>query len=500
MRPILANRLFVPEANVDSSMMAKFRHHWTKITHEERVGDDGLVEVDANGKAIVDKKKEPIVIDGNRHILTGLGTDYIGLPRGSLKEIKQYLPNAIDIRSRAKLPFDLQVAEHVHEDGRWPDQERCVDSFCKKGSGIVLGQTGAGKTVVGLGIVAQLNMQTLIMTTMKAGYKHWENDFREHSNINEVEKKLGRRLIGPYQHKESYPIAISTAQTFLHKNSYLRAIKEQNRFGLVIADEVHELVTPEHVRVLTMWAPKHWLGLTATIDRSDHKEVLAYWHLGPVVAELKADQMRPTVRFIETNFSVPSWMEGRTRYSRFGKWRKLLDMITVDEDRNDIITHNVMEDIDSGRFVAVIGERTAHFREIYRQLKQNGYDVAYIDGKVRGPSREKYFEAMRKKKLKCICAGKVLRALVNIKTLDCMHVISPMSGEGRIRQLFGRTRRPDDSKPTPLIRYYVDSGGQLDGSYKKVRKVCQDEGWNIKYTNVAQSKIIPMTKWGKGNK
>jgi len=353
-------------------------------------------------------------------------------------------------------------------------------------------------TVLGVAATCRLGLQTLIVSKRGEGERHWEREFRQHTNISQLEKQLGRRLIGPYKHKGGYPISIVTVQTFLHETGYRRLLQDQFRFGLVIADEIHELVAPQFIRVFGLWAPLCWLGLTATLERPDHREFLAKQILGPVAATMKADQMRPKVEFIETQFWTPHWMLGRVPYSPEFMWGKVLGLMIDREDRNALIIDRVVQDLNNGRLVAVVGQRKRLLRKIHQQLTSMSYDVAYADGDVPTWRRDKiYAEVAKRVKYQGIVAGKVLDAMVSIKPLDCMHIITPLSKKHQVMQVFGRARRPLKGKPIPLIRYYVDKGGQLQGAAKNVVKFCNDEGWEIKHTAAALSKRTVMSRWRK---
>ena len=494
MQPILANRLYLPEAMVDAALLQQFRHNWQEKIYEQVFDEDGVQVLTASGKPKIKRRTITHTIEAQRELLMGGRADWIGLPRGDLSIIHRYAKDAVDLRAVVPLGIDLQLADHVTSDKRWPDQARCVDKWLQQSSGLILGQTGSGKTPVGIGAVCKLGLTTLIISKRGEGEGHWEDEFRAHTNIDRLEQEWGRRLIGPYRHKKRYPITIATVQTFLHKKGYQRLIDDQFRFGLVIADEVHELVAPEFIRVFSLWAPLSWLGLTATIKRPDRREFLAYRILGPVAAKLKADQMRPEVKFIETNFTVPSWIEAGA-FPRHYKWGKLLALISKDEDRIELIVNHVMQDINDGRLVAVVGERTQLLRTIHEKLRQNGYDVAYADGTVPKAKRKKIYADMSKGlKYRCLCAGKVLDAMVSIKPLDCLHLVTPVSARHRILQIFGRTRRPQEGKLIPQVRYYADNGGQLSGAYRNVVKVVNEEGWKIE-TETALINQPALTKW-----
>jgi len=483
MNVLLGNRLFIPRHDVTADMLSRYTINWTQYYTDSKIGDDGLVVLDNAGKPKLERKEIQHTIVGTRSILSGIGQDYIGFPRGNCTNLYEFVRKAIDVRSVCPLSFRFKMNKATLADDRWNTyQKQCVDKFLKKGSGIIIAKTGSGKTVMGIATAVRLGLRTLVLAARKDVEPHWVPEFRKHTNIDKIEKKLNRKIIGKYDpNKDKQPdIAVSTIQTFLHKSGYESLIRHQNHFGFIICDEIHELVSQEFFRVLSLWNPLSWLGLTATIKRNDRREQLALWHLGGIVAEAEVDQMRPQVTFIKDGFVVPSWLDGRTPYSRQWKWNKLHQLLEQDEYRNDLIVKKVMEDIDNGRLVAVVGLRLSIVKKIRDRLRQEGYKVAYVDGKVKKAKRDEiYKEVAKGKKYRCICAGKVLKAMVSIDPLDCMHLVTPVNDEITMQQFFGRTRRPQEGKPFPLIRVYVSEGGQLSGAAKNLKRYCNKEGWDI---------------------
>lgn len=495
-QPILSNWLYCPEKLPTKRQLKRFQLQWKEYVYEEVLDEEGLRVLTDAGNPKVKRRTVSHTLNSYRTLLTG-GADWIGLPRGDKSLVADLAGDAVDLRSRNPLGFRLRLGSHVLQDKRWPDQKRCVLDWYREGSGLIVGQTGAGKTILGLAAACRCGFQTLIISKRGEGEKHWEREFREHTNIDELEEETGERLVGPYRDKgAAYPITIATVQTFLHKLGYRRLIRDQFRFGLIIADEVHELVAPEFIRLLSLWAPRHWLGLTATPERPDKRDFLAYQILGPIAAKLEADQLPPEVEFIEIPFSVPHWMMGRKPYSRRWTWTKLLSLVSTHEDSLKIMQDRIQQDIDDGRLVAVVGERTKMLRTLHDRVRREGYDVAYVDGKVPMGKRDQIYADMAEgKKYRCLFAGKVLDAMVSIKPLDCLHLITPVAAKHRIKQIFGRTRRTDEGKAIPLCRYYAGSGGQLSGAFRKVLKVCENEGWKIRRTSLALSARSTMGKW-----
>lgn len=474
--PILAARLFIPDT--PDVRLDQFTHRWTEFLTRDVLDQQGNVVLRDDGQNKYETYEQAQVIETFRTVATGFG-DYLSLPRGDFSKVLQYLGGRfIDLRPVVPLGLDLEVAEHVLQDPRWPDQARMIQEWCRHGQGIVKAETGAGKTLVGIGAVATMGLKTLILSKRRDAMPQWEAEFRRHTNVDALEMQTGKTLLGKLTPKHQYPISFSTIQAFLSPGGWRRLIKLQNSFGLIIADEAHELGSPEFSRAMSNWNPLCWLGLTATPERKDQRHHIVYSIVGPVVSTGTADQMRPTVTFIETGFTAPGWIYAKPYPNHF-RWNKLLEFLSKDQDRQKIILDQVEQDVDDGRLVVVYAERRILIQKIAKALRQDGYKVAYADGSTK--NRQDIYDAMRKRKYQVLCAGKILDALVNIPELDCLHLTTPVNQARQVKQIYGRTRRALEGKAIPVIRDYQDDGGQLSGAYRNRLRVCQEEGWAIEH-------------------
>lgn len=495
----LRNYLYVPDHLVQNEVLEQFQYKWTTYVYEDVVDERGNVIHNKSGSPKTKRRKEQHSLRTYQEVLLGEWADHIALPRGDRTKIQSILRehDVIDERPIWPLPIPLRPLPHVLQDERWPDQWRCIQAWLEQGTGIITGGTGTGKTVIGAGAICALRLRTLILSTLRDGHAHWEKEIRALTNINEIEERLGRRLLGPINIKKKifYPITTSTVQSYLHEGGGKEAIKHlQDKFSLIVSDEVHELASEEHSKILGNWNPLLHLGLTATIERVDDKRhFLLYDVIGPVAAEGKKKEVDRTVVFISTGVSQPSWLFQKAWPPRY-RWRKSLDYYCTSEKRLSVILKYVRQDIDNGKLVAVVSEeRTAIPRHIYNELKSEGYDVAYADGKTR--NRDRIYEDFNAGKYRCLCAGKILRALVNIGNLNCLHVTTPLNKRKTILQAYGRTRTY-----ATFIRHYVDGGPQMMGAFKNSMKYAREEGWRIKRIDAVTAQMEGMSLWKKSKR
>jgi DNA excision repair protein ERCC-3 len=148
------------------------------------------------------------------------------------------------------------------------------------GSGVIVMPCGAGKTVVGLGVLSEVQSETLILTPSIVAARQW---------IREIVDKttLPADAIGEYsgEIKEIKPITVTTYQVLTYRSNRREEFPHFDLFnksdwGLIIYDEVHLLPAPVF-RITAEIQARRRLGLTATLVREDQRETDVFSLIGP---------------------------------------------------------------------------------------------------------------------------------------------------------------------------------------------------------------------------
>lgn len=200
----------------------------------------------------------------------------IGFPAEDLAGYREgeTLPIALRPQSAAGLPFALrhyqaEAAEIFYAGGS-----------TRGGSGVIVLPCGAGKTVVGLACMAEVQSSTLILTTSVTATRQWVSEILDKTS-------LPADQVGEYngQGKEVRPVTVATynIMTWRPRNDaefvHLRLFDERN-WGLIIYDEVHLLPAPVFQVTAGLQARRR-LGLTATLVREDGREDDVFALIGP---------------------------------------------------------------------------------------------------------------------------------------------------------------------------------------------------------------------------
>lgn len=164
-------------------------------------------------------------------------------------------------------------------------QRQAVDLFhaggrAEGGSGVIVLPCGAGKTVVGMGVMDRLQTSTLILTPGVTAARQWISELIDKTHIDPD-------LIGEYtgETKEIRPVTVTTYQTLTHRRDkdgpllHYHLFSERN-WGLIIYDEVHLLPAPVFQMTAELQARRR-LGLTATLVREDGRQDDVFALIGP---------------------------------------------------------------------------------------------------------------------------------------------------------------------------------------------------------------------------
>lgn len=210
--------------------------------------------------------------------------------RGELKQTLTHAGHPVEdlagYRDGDVLDFKVLTTTKAGQDWALRGYQRdAVDSFhgdglVHGGSGVVVLPCGAGKTMVGIGVMARLQMRTLILCTNITALRQWRQEILERTTLTEED-------VGEYsgEVKEIRPVTLSTYQTLTYRKSRNEefvhfGIFDRENWGLVVYDEVHLLPAPIFRAVAHLQARRR-LGLTATLVREDGKEADVFALIGP---------------------------------------------------------------------------------------------------------------------------------------------------------------------------------------------------------------------------
>lgn len=188
---------------------------------------------------------------------------------------------AIVVVDHARRYEELQLREQ-NAPARRDYQEEALQAWKRaRGRGVVVLPTGAGKTEVALSCIADRQRSALVVAPTLDLVRQWHQALHHRFGTD-----VG--VVGGGEHTV-LPLTVTTYDSAWAHMEHLG-----NRFGLVVFDEVHHLVSESYALAARLCLAPYRLGLSATPERRDGRDALLEELIGPIVARREIDELEGT--------------------------------------------------------------------------------------------------------------------------------------------------------------------------------------------------------------
>jgi DNA excision repair protein ERCC-3 len=316
------------------------------------------------------------------------------------------------------------------------------------GSGVVVLPCGAGKTIVGLATIADIQRATLILSTNTVAVRQWIQEFLDKTDV-------PPEMIGEYtgDRKEIRPITVSTYQILTYRrpsskeqaDGEVPAEEEYPHFslfnsydwGLIIYDEVHLLPAPVF-RITAEIQARRRLGLTATLVREDGREADVFSLIGPKKYDVPWRELERQ-----------GWIATAECHEiRVGMTEdEQLNYAVADEREKYRIAAETPEKLHVARFlverhqddqVLIIGQYIDQLKLLAEDL-----EAPLLTGKTPNKQREKLYEQFRQGEIKRLVVSKVANFAIDLPDANVAIQVSGTFGSRQEEaQRLGRILRP----------------------------------------------------------
>lgn len=192
-------------------------------------------------------------------------SDFVMLPIGleetfiEICESYNVQVNIVDKRFEGNL---IDVA--FHGDLREKQME-AVEELLAVSNGILHANTAFGKTVTAIALIAERQVNTLIIVDRVSLFEQWRERLSVFLNISKNE--IG--VIGGGKKKPTGKIDVAVSQSLYRDNKISDLVKG---YGQIICDECHHVSAVGFEQIMKNSPAKYKYGLTATLKRKDGKE------------------------------------------------------------------------------------------------------------------------------------------------------------------------------------------------------------------------------------
>jgi superfamily II DNA or RNA helicase len=382
-----------------------------------------------------------------------VGDDII-LPHGIISELK----DGVEIVEKYS---DFESVEYNSTIELRDYQQKAIDSAINQSCGVLQLPCGAGKTMIGLGLIAKIGGRALWLTNKKELLQQAKERAKQYFKCDK--SYFGTITEGK---ENASKLTFATVQTLANKD--LDEYKDY--FDIVVVDECHHCVgtvksMSQFDKVLSKLNCKYKFGLTATPKRDDGLEAAMYCILGKTCFEMSKDDIaenfcpvtvaRFDAKYDEQESLYIDDIDEITDIDGTLNPTKLGDFLSDNKARNKTIV-DILADL-KGEPTLVLSARTKHLqnlKELYDDTVKG--KSAYIDGKMTSKKakeeRRQILDDMRNGNIDVLFATYTLaKEGLDIPILKNVLLAYPTKNETTITQSCGRVERVHPNKKRGFV-------------------------------------------------
>lgn len=323
-------------------------------------------------------------------------------------------------------PYQVNAADAFYQAGR-----------VQGGSGVIVLPCGAGKTLVGMAVMAALGENTLVLTSSLTSVRQWRHELLDKTDLPE-------EAIAEYsgEVKNTGPVTLSTYQILTYRHSREQDFAHFSLFharpwGLIIYDEVHLLPAPVF-RVTAELQSRRRLGLTATLIREDGREGDVFALIGPKRydvpwRELEAQGFIATAQCTEIRIAQDE--ERQMDYALAPRRQQF--RIAAENPRKEQVVLDLLQR-EADHRILIIGEFINQLEDL---AKLTGLPL--ITGKTPQEERDWLYQAFRDGDLAGLVLSRVGNFALDLPDADVLIQVSGKFGSRQEEaQRLGRILRP----------------------------------------------------------
>lgn len=360
----------------------------------------------------------------------------IAIPRGFLSSLLSYCDehkinyNIID--ERLELP-EIKYQSVIKP---YDNQQDTIDEVLEYDCGVIVAQPGSGKTVVGLSLVAEHKLPTLILVHRAQLLSQWKDRITQFLGI--PKKEIGQYSGSKKKLGKQVTVAMMQTLTRLEPNEIAQIT---SKFGVIIIDECHHIPASTFREVIVQFAPRYLYGLTATPQRKNHDETLIFDYIGPIITTMQPQAVETSVVSPTTNLIIHETKLEAPFTPKVDQYDLLSKLIIFNDVRNRLIVDDALELTAKGLKVLILTERKDHVDVLQLYLRGKA-EIVTLTGDDSPKSRREKLITIEQGNFQILLAtGQLLGEGFDLPILDALVLAYPFSFEGKLIQYVGRVER-----------------------------------------------------------
>ncbi len=419
-------------------------------------GDDGRLVLTSTDIALLRDVADDLGLDpSGTHVV--LAPEQRGWVKARLAERGYPVKDDAALSHSPRFGFSLRDGFALR-----PYQSTAVDRFCQSRltGGVILLPCGAGKTVVGVAVAAELGARTLVITPSRTISDQWVEHFRSLATIHAEDVTIYRRG------SKLAPVTVATYQALTVGNGESDGLSRvlDQPWGLIIYDEVHSLPADVFRQSASVQSIRR-LGLTATLIREDGREREVFALVGPTVysapwRELERNGWIAPVDCVEVRVKVP-------------------DTRCLTPDRILAAKLKIVRRIlarNRGEPTLIVAHRLTEIAAIARAT-----DSPSITGQTPANTRAELYQAFREGRLSTLVLSRVANVGVDLPDASVLIQVSGTFGSRQEEaQRVGRVLRPKANRGHARFYSLVMAGTREVEFAARRQRFLVDQGYRYR--------------------
>jgi hypothetical protein len=295
---------------------------------------------------------------------------HVALPRGCLADARSLLAElGVDLVVRDERS-DADALEATFIGALTEPQQRAVDELVAHDVGVLCAPPGAGKTVMGVNLIATRGRSTLVLVHRKPLLEQWVSRLREFLDIER--QSIG--TIGGGCNRPTGLVDVATVQGLARSGPDAEML---GRYGHVVVDECHHVPAVSIERLVGSCPARYVTGLTATPYRRDGHQPIIAMQCGPTRHTMRApaDDLELRVIRRDTDFD-PSGLPPDPGI------QEVYSALAADDRRIELVANDTLGLLREGRAPILLTERREHLDRLAERLREHVPGLVTLHGDV----------------------------------------------------------------------------------------------------------------------
>lgn len=363
-------------------------------------------------------------------------------------------------------------------------QQEAVDLAVQKQRGILRCGTGGGKTSILSGIIARVNVPTIILIHKTDIFHQLVRNFERILKV-----PIGRIGDGECDIQN---ITVAMVQTLAHVyDSKVKVLEKDNKIlkakgdlirqhlltiGCVLVDESH------HIAADTFWTVMqnipnalYRVGVTATAFREDNMDIMLEGALAKKFTDISSSYLIDRGYLVQPTIYLFPWAHERRKEPKEPYSVVYAESIVENKDRNDAICLIAMKAKNAGKSILVAVTQIEHGEELEAMLQKVDPTAIFVNGQSDAKVRQQILKELGEGANRIVIATNIYSEGVDCPALEVLiNAKAAASGIDSL-QLLGRILRTAPGKTQAICVDFQDTGKFLTSHSKDRVEIYQTE-------------------------